>query len=213
MPTRIFIVDDHEFLREGLKTVLEQSRGMKVCGEAGSFKEFTAAFREDQTDVVVLDISLPDRNGLDVLRYLKDNHPGVNVLILSMHPEERFAVRALRAGASGYVNKQSAARELVKAIQHVGRGERYVSPEVTSQLLDHLVGKKRGRKKPHEELADREFEILQLIAAGKGAGDIAKKLDISMATVMTYRGRIMKKMKMKSTADLVRYAIEKHLID
>ncbi|HEX9614560.1 MAG TPA: response regulator transcription factor [Bacteroidota bacterium] len=213
MATRIFIVDDHEFLREGLKTVLEQNGGMKVCGEAGSFREFMSMFREHETDVVVLDISLPDRNGLDVLRYLKDHHPGVRVLILSMHPEERFALRTLKAGASGYVNKQSAARELVKAIQTVRRGGTYVSPQVTSQILDDLGKKKEGRRNPHEDLADREYEIFQLIAEGRTRADIAKKLGISVTTVMTYRGRILRKMKMKTTADLVRYAIEHRVID
>lgn len=211
MTTKVFIVDDHELMREGLKSVLENDSRMKVSGEAGSFKEFLSSYRKGLADVIVLDISLPDRNGLEVLRYIKDNHPAVSVLILSMHPEERFALRALKGGAMGYLNKQTAGKELVKAIEKVRRGEVYVSAEVTGALVRELEGNRK--KKPHELLNDREFEVFQLIAGGKTAREIGKDINLSIHTVTTYRSRILKKMNAKTTADLVRYAMENHLID
>lgn len=209
--TSVFIVDDHELMREGLKAVLANHPHLKVLGEAGSFREFTEKIRGQTPDVVVLDISLPDRNGLDILKYLKTLHPQVQVLILSMHPEERFAVRAMKAGAAGYINKQTAAQELVKAIDSIQQTGKYISEEVSAQLFRE-IGKK-PRKFPHEGLTDREFEILRLIAVGKSAGQIAEILSLSINTITTYRARILEKMKMKTTADLVRYVLEKELID
>lgn len=211
MKTSVFIVDDHELMREGLRTVLENNPRMRVSGEAGSFKEFTSLFRKGLADVIVLDISLPDRNGLELLKYVRDQYPSTAVLILSMHPEDRFAVRALRGGALGYLNKQTAGRELVKAIEKVRKGEIYVSAEVTGALVRELEGRKG--KKPHENLNDREFEVFQLIASGKTAKEIGKDINLSIHTVTTYRARILKKMNAKTTADLVRYAMEHRLID
>lgn len=211
MTIKVFIVDDHELMREGLKSVLLSDSRIKVSGEAGSFKEFSSSFRKGMADVIVLDISLPDRNGLEVLKYIRDNHPSTAVLILSMHPEERFALRALRGGAMGYLNKQTAGKELVKAIDKVRRGEIYVSAEVTGALVRELEGNQK--KKPHELLNDREFEVFQLIAGGKTAREIGKDINLSIHTVTTYRSRILKKMNAKTTADLVRYAMENHLID
>jgi len=211
MTTRVFIVDDHELMREGLKTVLESSRRIMVSGEAGSFKEFSSTFRKGSADVIVLDISLPDRNGLEVLKHVRDNFPSIAVLILSMHPEERFALRALKGGALGYLNKQTAGKELVKAIEKVRRGEIYVSAEVAGALVRELEGNQK--KKPHENLNDREFEVFQRIASGKTAREIGKDIDLSIHTVTTYRSRILRKMNAKTTADLVRYAMEHHLID
>ncbi len=211
MTTKVFIVDDHELMRQGLKSVLEGNNRMKVAGEAGSFKEFSSSFRKGMADVIVLDISLPDRNGLEVLKYIRDNHPSVAVLILSMHPEERFAVRAMKGGALGYLNKQTAGKELVKAIEKVKRGEIYVSAEVTGALVRELGGD--PKKRPHELLNDREFEVFQLIAGGKTAREIGKDINLSIHTVTTYRARILKKMNAKTTADLVRYAMENRIID
>ncbi|MEX1139014.1 MAG: response regulator transcription factor [Bacteroidota bacterium] len=211
MTTRVFIVDDHELMREGLKTVLENHSRIKVSGEAGSFKEFTSSFHNGSADVIVLDISLPDQNGLEVLKYIRDNHPSAAVLILSMHPEERFALRALKGGALGYLNKQTAGKELVKAIETVRRGEVFVSAEVAGALVRELGGNQK--KKPHEMLNDREFEVFRLIAGGKTAREIGKDINLSIHTVTTYRSRILKKMNAKNTADLVRYAMEHRIID
>lgn len=208
MITRVFILDDHELMREGLKTVLESNRNIRIAGEAGSFREFASSFQTGAADVIVLDISLPDRNGLEVLKYVKDHHPTTAVLVLSMHPEERFAVRALKGGALGYLNKQTAGRELVKAIEKVRRGEVYVSAEVAGALI-----REPGLKKPHEMLTNREFEIFQMISTGKSAREIGKSINLSIHTVTTYRSRILKKMQAKTTADLVRYAMEHRLID
>ena len=211
MTTRVFIVDDHELMREGLKTVLESSKKIMVSGEAGSFKQFSSSFRKGAADVIILDISLPDRNGLEVLKYVRDNFPATSVLILSMHPEERFALRALKGGALGYLNKQTAGKELVKAIEKVRRGEIYLSSEVAGALVRELEGDKK--KKPHETLNNREFEVFQMIASGMTAREIGRKINLSIHTVTTYRSRILKKMNAKTTADLVRYAMEHRLID
>jgi DNA-binding NarL/FixJ family response regulator len=206
--TNVFIVDDHELMREGLKTVLESNSKIKVSGEAGSFREFVAHFRPGKADVIVLDISLPDRNGLEVLKYIRDNHPTTSVLILSMHPEERFAVRALKGGARGYLNKQTAGKELVKAIARVQQGDIYVSTEVAGALV-----RESGRRLPHESLTDREFEVFSMIASGKSAREIGRSINLSIHTVTTYRSRILRKLSAKTTADLVRYAVEHRLID
>jgi two-component system invasion response regulator UvrY len=211
MATRVFIVDDHELMRQGLRSVLDHHGGFKISGEAGSFKEFVALFGKSATQVLVLDISLPDRNGLEILKYVRDNHPSTRVLVLSMHPEERFAIRALRSGATGYLNKQAAAQELVAAIERVKSGEIYVSREVTGELIRELEGKRA--KTPHDELKDTEFEVLRMIATGKTAKQIGKEMGLSMNTITTYRSRILEKLKLKTTADLVRYAMDHHLVD
>lgn len=211
MATSVFIVDDHELMRQGLRSVLTHHGGFRIAGEAGSFQEFLSAFRRNSAEVLVLDISLPDRNGLEVLKYVRDNHPSTRVLILSMHPEERFAIRALKGGALGYLNKQTAAQELVAAIERVKRGQIYVSREMSGELIRELEG---TRSKPHHEnLKDTEFEILRLIAGGKTSKEVAKEMGLSVHTVTTYRGRILDKLNLKTTADLVRYAMDHHLID
>lgn len=209
--TRIFIVDDHELVRTGLKAVLKDQTAIKVVGEAGSYEGLLRSLRTGRADIVILDITLPDRNGLDALKNIKNQFPDMKVLILSMHPEERFAVRALRAGAAGYLNKQMAATELVKAIERIGKGGRYVSPELAEQLASEIGHKVTSR--PHKQLTDREFEIFRLVATGKTSSKIARELSLSVNTITTYRMRILKKMKMKNNADVVRYALEHNLID
>lgn len=211
MATSVFIVDDHELMRQGLRSVLTHHGGFRISGEAGSFQEFVSAFRKNSADVLVLDISLPDRNGLEVLKYVRDNHPLTRVLILSMHPEERFAIRALKGGALGYLNKQTAAQELVAAIERVKRGQIYISREMSRELIRELEGTRT--KPPHENLKNTEFEILRLIAGGRTSKEVAKEMGLSVHTVTTYRSRILDKLNLKSTADLVRYAMDHHLID
>jgi DNA-binding NarL/FixJ family response regulator len=210
MATNVFLVDDHELMREGLKTVLKNHQEIVVVGEAGSFSDMVAGLKSDEVDIIILDINLPDKGGLEVLRYLRQEHPDIRILVLSMHPEERFAVRVLRGGALGYVNKQSAARELIIAIERIMNGGRYLSPEMTDQLVSEYSGKKELL---HQRLTDREFEILRMIALGHAAAQIANDLSLSVNTVNTYRARILEKMSLKSNADIIRYALEHSLID
>lgn len=207
---RVFIVDDHELMRTGLKTVLNDQASIKVAGEAGSYEGLMKGLRSGKVDIVILDITLPDRDGLDALKNIRTLFPNVHVLMLSMHPEERFAVRALRAGAAGYLNKQMAATELVKALEKISEGGKYISPELAEQLACEI-----GRKTEplHESLTDREFEIFRLVSMGKTSSKIAKELSLSVNTITTYRIRILRKMKMRNNADVVRYALEHDLID
>ncbi len=210
MATNVFLVDDHELMREGLKTVLKNHRGITVAGEAGNFEETVSKLKKTEVDVLVLDISLPDKSGLEVLKYLRQEHPRVKILVLSMHPEERFALRVLRAGALGYINKQSAARDLITAIERIMNGGRYLSPQMTDLLITEHSNEKTL---PHQLLTDREFEILRMIAMGHPASEIANKLTLSINTVNTYRARILEKMNLKSNAEIIRYALEHSLID
>lgn len=210
MATNVFLVDDHELMREGLKTVLKNHKGIVIVGEAGSFGETVTKLKKAETDVLVLDISLPDKSGLEVLKYLRQEYPDLKILILSMHPEERFALRMLRAGALGYINKQSAARDLIGAIERVMSGGRYLSPQMTDLLIAEHANEKTL---PHEQLTDREYDILRLIAMGHPAGRIADQLSLSVNTVNTYRSRILEKMNLKSNAEIIRYALEHSLID
>ena len=210
-PTKVFIVDDHEVVREGLRTVLQKDPAMSVVGMSEDALDLVKKLKKVQPDVVILDISLPDKSGLDALKDLKQLYPKTRVLILSMHPEGRVAVRALRAGASGYLNKQTAAEELIKAIQTIKNGRKYVSPGLAEQLAEELDSK--SSPQPHTDLSDREFEIMSLIASGEAASEIAKKLHLSVNTVSTYRTRILEKLRVKTTAELTRYALEHRLID
>jgi len=209
--TRVFLVDDHQLMREGLKTVLAAEPGIMIAGEAGSYEEMIKRLPKRGVDVLILDISLPDRNGLEILKDLRERHPNMKTLILSMHPEERFGVRALKAGAWGYVNKQTAATELVSALERIRNGKKFVSPELAEQLLDEIDQPRP--QAPHELLTDREFEILQLIATGKSAAQIGQQLSLSVNTITTYRTRILHKMNLRNNADLIRYSLEHRLID
>ncbi len=208
---KIVIVDDHELVREGLKKVLLKESGIQLVGEASSALELFKLLEETEVDLVVLDITMPGRSGLDIISELKNMNNQIRILILSMHPEERFALRALKAGASGYLSKEAAARELVTAIRKIMNGGRYISPA----LADHLVSNldKEHDKLPHETLSNREFEIFRLIAKGKSVGQIAEELILSVNTVTSYRSRMMEKMNFSSNAEIVRYAIEHNLIE
>ena len=183
---------------------------MEVAGEAQNAQETLDLVSEKKCDVLVLDIEMPGRSGLDVLIELKKRRPKLPVLILSIHPEEQFAVRVLRAGAMGYLSKESAPEELVKAIRTVYGGGKHISASVADELVSELG---RGiRKTPHETLSDREFEVLEMIASGKAVSPIAKELSISVKTISTYRARILAKMGMKTNAELTHYAIENKLV-
>jgi two-component system invasion response regulator UvrY len=206
---KVIIVDDHPVVRRGLKQIIEDEPDMQVVGEATNAGDCFSLVRRMECSLVLLDITLPDRSGFDVLIQLKYERPGLPVLILSAHSEDQYAVRFIKAGASGYLMKEGAPEELVKAIRKVNAGGKYVSASLAEKLVSHLDALD---KPPHENLSDREFQILRLIAQGKSLKDIADELCISEKTVSTYRSRIMEKMKMSTNSDLTRYALDHHLI-
>ncbi len=207
---KILIADDHPIVRSGLKQIVIKEPGMVVDGEAQNAQELLALVRKQAWDVVVLDINLPDRSGLDVLIQLKKDFPRLAVLILSVHPEEQYAVRALKSGAAGYLTKHSVPGELVKAIRKVVAGGKYVSSSLAERLALDLENSERTL---HETLSDREFEVMCMIASGKRIKEIAEKLFLSPKTVSTYRARILEKMGMKTNADLTHYVIKNKLVD
>jgi two-component system invasion response regulator UvrY len=208
---RALIADDHAVVRQGLKQILGDTPEMLVAGEATTGQEVLDKVRAEAWDVVILDISMPDRSGLDVLKQLKSERPKLPVLVLSMHSEDQYAVRVLKAGASGYLTKDSAPDELVKAIRKVVSGGRYVSSFLAEKLAFE-IGTDSSRL-PHETLSDREFQVLRLIAAGKSVTEIAAELSLSVKTVSTYRTRMLQKMNLGTNAELIYYAIRNHLID
>jgi two-component system invasion response regulator UvrY len=208
---KVLILDDHEVVREGVKKILDEPPGTITFGEANTASEALKLVRSEDWDVVVLDLSLGDRNGLEVLKELKQIRPRLPVLILSMHSEEQYARRAFKAGAAGYITKGSPRAELVTAINKVVKGGVYVSPALAERLVIDL-GNDTDRA-PHEVLSDREFEVLRLIASGKTVGEIAEMLSLSDRTISTYRARILEKMGMKTNAELTHYAIQNKLVN
>ena len=208
---RFLIADDHAILRRGLKEILAREIEGVDCGEAKDAQEVLAKVRSDHWDLVILDLSLPDRSGLDVLRDIKEMRPQLPILVLSMHPEDQYGKRILKAGAAGYMNKESAAEELIKAIRKVLAGGRYVSPALAERLVLDL--NEDVTRPLHETLSDREFEVLRMIASGKKVTQIAEEMHLSVATVSTYRARILEKMKMTTTAQIMHYALSSHLVD
>lgn len=207
---KILIVDDHPVVRHGLRLLLEAQPDVTQVGEAGSAAAALAALRGEAWSVLVLDIDLPDRSGFEVLQDVRARWPKLPVLILSIHPENVMAVRLLKSGASGYLNKESAPAELVQAIRRIAGGHRYVSPTL-AQLLAEQIGADAGRA-PHERLSAREFQVFRLIAAGKPVSDVADALHLSVNTVSTYRARILEKMGLANNAELMRYAAEHELL-
>lgn len=208
---KILIVDDHPVVRKGLRQIVEETKDITVADEAETGHEVLKKVKKNKYDVVLLDISLPDMNGLEVLRELKSEHPEINVLILSIYPEEQYAMRAFRGGASGYLTKEKLPDELILAIKTVKQGRKYITPSVAELLAINIEKDRNGL--PHEVLSDREFRIMCMVASGKTASDIADELSLSVKTVSTYRYRILKKMKMKNNAEIIRYVIEQKLID
>jgi DNA-binding NarL/FixJ family response regulator len=210
-PIRVLIADDHAILRRGLRDIIEETEDIRVVGEAESSAETLKNVRAQRCDVVLLDISMPDRNGIDTLGIIKKEHPAVAVLMLSTYPENQYAIRALRAGASGYLTKQSAPAQLVSAIRQVALGKKYVTPAVAEELARHL-GQDSDRP-PHELLSNREYQTMRLIAAGRTVSEIAQQLSLSVKTVSVYRGRILQKLGVTSTAAIAHYAITNKLIE
>jgi two-component system invasion response regulator UvrY len=208
---RILIVEDHAVVREGLKLILADHFKKAVFGEARNATEALALVWKEKWDVVVLDITMPGRNGLEVLKDIKRSRKRLPVLILSMHPEDQFAVRLFKAGAAGYLTKESAGQELVGAINKVVGGGRYISPSLAERMASYLTID--VQKAPHERLSDREFLILRMIASGKQVSQVAKELSLSVSTISTYRARILAKMDMKNNAELTHYTLQKGLVD
>jgi DNA-binding NarL/FixJ family response regulator len=203
------VVDDHAIFREGIKKVITTTSDIVVTAEAGDGTDAMQKIREKEFDVVVLDIALPGKDGIEVLGELKAEQPRLPVLILSMYPEEQYAVRVLRAGAAGYLTKESVPNDLIKAIRRVAGGRKYVSESVAECLA---IDVEAARARPcHERLSTREYQILLLIAAGKTTKEMAHALSLSPTTISTYRGRILQKMEMKNTAEMVRYAVQNGL--
>lgn len=207
---RILIADDHAIVRHGLRQILSDSEGMVVAGEAKNGVQALQMARQGEWDVVLMDVSMPDKNGIDTLKQIKKEYPKLPVLMLSMHPEEQYAIRALKAGASGYLTKQSAPEQLVTAIRQVACGKKYVSATVAMQLADAIAND--TEQPPHELLSDREYEVLKLIAAGKTLTQIAEELNLAVATISTFRARILTKLGLSSTAELIRYGLEHGLV-
>lgn len=208
---RILIADDHAIVRAGLKQIVAETSDMVVADEASSGHEALNKAWKNDYDVVVLDITMPGINGLDVLKQLKSQRPELPVLVLSIHPEEQYAVRVLRAGASGYLTKESASDELIMAIRKVSLGRKYVTSSLAEKLAFDL---ETDIEKPlHETLSDREYQVMCMIASGKTANEVAEELFLSIKTVSTYRSRILEKMKMKSNAELTYYAIKHRLVE
>jgi two-component system invasion response regulator UvrY len=208
---RILIIDDHEVVRDGVKKIFDEQPGEVTFGEANTRFEALQLARQQDWDLAVLDLSLGDQSGLDVLKELKELRPRLPVLILSMHSEEQYARRAFKAGASGYITKDSSRTELAKAINKVATGGRYITSALAERLVFDL-GRDSDRP-PHEGLSDREFEVMRFIASGKTVTEIAELLSLSDKTISTYRARLLEKMAMKTNAELTRYAIQNKLVD
>src|SRR6185503_592819 len=208
---KILIADDHAVVRRGLKQILADDLRDASFGEANTGQEALDKVWKDRWDAVILDVTMPGRSGLEVLKEIKRSRPKLPVLILSMHPEDQFAVRMLKGGAAGYLTKESAGEELVGAIKKVVAGGRYISPSLAERMASYLDID--VQKAPHERLSDREFLILRMIASGKQVGQIARELSLSVQTISTYRARILEKMRMKNNAEITRYAIERNLVD
>jgi len=208
---RVLLADDHAIVRAGLKELLAGTGDITVAAEATNGQEVMARIRGQDYDVAVLDMSMPGRSGIELIKQVKDEKPKLRILVLTMHSEEQYAVRALKAGASGYLTKDSAAEQLVAAIRKIAAGGTYFSPETAERLV--LDAAPRAEAAPHALLSDREFQVLQLIAGGQSVGEIAKRLALSVKTVSTHKTRILQKMGLANQAELIRYALEHKLLD
>lgn len=207
----VLIADDHAIVRQGLKQILSETEDLHVAGEADDGADALRLARSQDWNVFLLDVTMPNRNGIDTLKQLKKEFPRLPVLILSMHPEEQYAVRAIKSGASGYLTKQSAPELLVTAIRQVAAGKKFISPSLAERLAEAITDD--SDKPPHENLSDREYEVFILIASGKTLTQIAEQLSLSVATVSTYRARIIEKTNLRSNAEMIRYGLERALVE
>ncbi len=206
----VVIADDHSIVRRGFRQIIEETHDLRVVGEAADGQALLGWLRQGSCDIVVLDLSMPGQNGIELLEELRALYPGLQVLVMSMHAEDQYAVRVLKAGASGYMSKEHAADLLAPALRKIAAGGRYVSDTLGEMLAFNLGGD--TNQAPHETLSNREFQVLVMLAQGKSASAIAADLMISVKTVSTYRSRILEKLGLASNAEMVRYALEKNLI-
>jgi DNA-binding NarL/FixJ family response regulator len=208
---RLVIADDHTIVREGLRQLLGGAGGFEIVGEARDGAETMQRVRELDFDVLLLDMSMPGRAGMDLIRQVRAERPRVRILVLSMHQEHQYAIRAIRAGASGYLTKESASRELATALRKVASGGAYITPEVAEQLA--LGAMPSADALPHTTLSDREFQVLRMLVSGKSVSDIAGALTLSVKTVSTHKARLMQKLGVSNTSEMFRYAIQHRLVD
>ena len=208
---RLVVADDHPIVREGLKQVLSGASDLAVVGEAQNGHEVLQRVRELEFDVLLLDMSMPGKSGIELIKQVRGEKPKLRILVLSMHPEPQYAVRAIKAGASGYLTKESASAQLVSAIRKVAGGGAFITNSVAEQLALGAMPQTEGP--PHHALSDREFQVLQLLVSGKAVSDIAQELNLSVKTVSTHKARIMQKMNMSNPTELIRYALHHRLID
>ena len=208
---KMIIADDHAIVREGLKQIVAEEKDMLVCGEAENASDLMELLNKEQWSIVVLDINMPGKSGLEALKDIKQIYPNLPVLILSMFSEDQYGLRAIKAGASGYLKKVSAPTELVVAIRKIVSGRKYINPSLAEKLAENLGNDKNNYL--HEKLSDREYQIMCNIALGKSAEEIAVELALSINTVYTYRNRILEKMSMKSNVELTQYAVQNKLIE
>ncbi len=207
---KVYLADDHLLIREGLKKILASEKDYLVVGESGHPDDVIDFFNENEADILILDLNMPGRSGLDVLKHVKKIKPETKILVLSMYPEDQFAERTIKAGASGYITKESASEELIKALRKIAKGGNYVSNSFAEKLL--FKKKTISDQKPHEFLSDRELQIMILLAQGKTQVEISNELALSTSTVNTYRSRILEKLNLRSNAEIIRYAIQNKLI-
>jgi len=209
---RVILADDHMLVRQGLRRLLEDAPDIEVVGETGSGQETLGLISKVSCSLLLLDISLPDRSGLEVLKDVHALRPHLPVLILSIYPEDQYAIRAFRAGAAGYLMKTAAADELLEAVRRTSKGGKYITPAVAEKLAENFQHQRTDTQLPHEQLSDREFEVLERIAKGLSVAEISKTLGLSPKTISTYRSRILQKMGLKNSAELMHYAFEHQLV-
>ncbi len=212
MVIEVLVVDDHALIRKGLRQILDDTHDIRVTGEAETGMQAISLVRDRDFGIVLLDITLPDKYGIDVLRQLKVQRPNLPVLVLSIHPEDEYAMRSIKAGAAGYMSKQSAPSQLVTAIRHVANGRKYISSTLAEQLANELI-RPAVQTQPHQALSNREYQTLRLMASGKSLSEMADIMSLSAKTVSVYRARMMEKMGFRSNADAIRYAVNNHLVE
>lgn len=208
---RLMILDDHAIVRRGMRQMVGEAGDIEVVGEAADFGELTALLRERDCDVLLLDIAMPGRNGIDVLKAVRDRHPKIRVLVLSMYPEDQYGLRSIKAGAAGYLTKSSAPEKLLDAIRQVAAGRRFITPQFAETLAATIADP--GDRAPHEALSDRELQTMQLIASGRKLSEVALELSLSPKTVSVYRARVLDKLKLRTNAELTRYAVRNGLVE
>jgi len=211
--TKILIADDHSVVRNGIIKSLTSSFPNTEFGEAGNAIEVLRIINQAKWNLVILDINMPGRSGMDVLKEIKANYPSIPVIIFSMYPEDQFAIRAMRAGASAYLSKDISSKELEKAIKEILNGERYFTPSIVALMTNELRDNNNNNKHPHELLSDREHQVFLLIASGKNVSDIARELSLSVKTISVYRSIILKKMNLKNNAEITHYAFKHNLVE